>query len=53
MIFKAEDYINAINEEIIWHENESICADNQDYHIGFIRGLQQAKFLIQQMQVLR
>jgi hypothetical protein len=56
MILKAQDYINTINKEIEWSENKENQKTNNitDEQVEwFVKGLKQAKILIQNMQVLR
>lgn len=60
MIWKVEDYIKSIDKEIEWcNQNTNKCIAYEDeeknsiYQEAFVKGLEQAKFLIQQMRILR
>ena len=58
MVFTAKDYIEMIETEINWCNNNSCTQyeypeDNEIYKLAFIKGLEQAKHLINSTRILR
>ena len=58
MVFTAKDYIEMIDMEINWCNNHPCTQyeypeDNEIYKLAFIKGLEQAKYLINSTRILR
>jgi lysyl-tRNA synthetase class I len=55
MTFKANDYIDMIEQEIEWclnHKPDPLTC-HEEFSEGFIKGLKQAIYIIEGMKILR